>query len=94
MPSRIYLVTDKGRPPRLVEATHPAQAVGHVARASITAEIASQQDLVDLVRKGTRVEKAGEVARGADRRSGAPYPGLIDERRSGNDRRVASNGGV
>ncbi len=47
--SRIYLVQSVNDSKRLVRATNPAQAVRHVARAEITASVASQDDLVTLL---------------------------------------------
>lgn len=47
--TRIYLVNSVNESKRLVRATNPAQAVRHVARAEITASVASQDDLVTLL---------------------------------------------
>lgn len=47
--SRIYLVRSVNESTRLVRATNPAQAVRHVARAEITASVATQDDLVTLL---------------------------------------------
>lgn len=47
--TRIYLVSSVNESKRLVRATNPAQAVRHVARAEITASVASQDDLVTLL---------------------------------------------
>lgn len=54
--TRIYKVAAK----RLVRAANAAQARNHVARESITVEVASQDDLVTMVAAGTKVETAGE----------------------------------
>jgi len=52
---RIYRVeTPQGT--RLIRAIHPAAAIRHAAK-GITAEVASQQDLVDLVTTGCEVEE-------------------------------------
>lgn len=60
---RIYLIetaTASGSPVQhLVEAASKPQAMNHVARKVIkTAEVATQQQLVDLIQAGKRVEKA------------------------------------
>ena len=56
MASRIYVV---GGPQgiRLVNATTRSQAIAHVANTTIKANVASQQDLVDLLTKGLSVEQ-------------------------------------
>ena len=56
---RIYVVTtDAGA--RLVEAASRAQAISYVAKNTITADVASQRDLVSLVAAGVSVEGMGE----------------------------------
>lgn len=66
MAHRIYKVTIAGKE-RLVEGHNKASAVNHVARDTITAEVASQADLVRLVASGIKVETVGaEPARGND----------------------------
>lgn len=58
--TRIYAVsTDKGT--RLVEAPNRSQAINHVARDTIKAEVAAQTTLVQLVGEGVTVETAGTV---------------------------------
>lgn len=59
--SRIYVVTPKreGEALRLVDATNGTQAVGYVVRNSYAAKVATQAELVELVGKGVKVEKAG-----------------------------------
>lgn len=59
--SRIYVVrtVSEGGPVRLVDAANQAQAIGHVVRNTYTAEVAEQRELVELVGKGVKVEKAG-----------------------------------
>lgn len=42
---------------RLVEATNKAQAVGHVARDTITAEVCSVPDAMELAKDGVEVEQ-------------------------------------
>lgn len=57
--TRIYLVTlPTGT--RLVEASNKSQAVNHVAKNTITAEVASQSALVKMIRDGVEVEKIKE----------------------------------
>lgn len=55
MANRIYLVT-VGEIERLVEAANKAQAVSFVTKDTIKAELASQEDLVRLVREGALIE--------------------------------------
>lgn len=62
--TRIYVVTSKvtaeGAAPnsRLVRAANQSQARNHVARETLIAEVASQDDLVRLVGAGTAIEVA------------------------------------
>ena len=65
--SRIYIVTDKAGQKRLVRATNVAQARNHVARDTLSCEVASQDDLVVVISAGgkvesTRVETEGDPA--------------------------------
>lgn len=53
--TRIYVVTINGND-RLVRATHPAQALAHVARSIASVRVASQAVLVDLIGCGIKVE--------------------------------------
>ena len=55
MADRIYVV---GGPQglRLVKATTKQQAIAHVANSTIHAAVASQNDLVELLTNGTKVE--------------------------------------
>lgn len=55
--TRIYAVTDKAGAVRLVEATHPSHALRHAASTQYTVTVATQQQLVDLVRAGAEVER-------------------------------------
>jgi hypothetical protein len=56
--TRIYLITTPtGK--RLVDAANKTQAVNHVAKATITATVASQSELVKLTKDGIEVETAG-----------------------------------
>jgi hypothetical protein len=54
--ARIYSVASKEGKTRLVEATHPAHALRHVAADTFTVAIPTPRELVDLVSKGTAVE--------------------------------------
>lgn len=59
-PRRVYAVHHAGTSTtRLVRAVNVATAVRHVVRTDYTAEVASQDDLIDLLSAGTRVEDAG-----------------------------------
>jgi hypothetical protein len=60
MGKRIYLVVHD-LDTYLIEANNKQQAIGHVARQSITATVASQMELVELIGAGAKVTKAGEV---------------------------------
>ena len=62
--TRIYLVTASGGESRLVKAAVPAQAITHVAKQIFSARIASQDDLVEALSAGIRVESYGETAQG------------------------------
>jgi hypothetical protein len=55
--TRIYSVSTPAGT-RLVEAPNKSQAINHVARDTITAEVAPQQKLVSLVSEGVKVEIA------------------------------------
>ncbi|MCG7932864.1 MAG: hypothetical protein N0E44_22875 [Candidatus Thiodiazotropha lotti] len=56
--TRIYTVTDTEGTTNLVRAVSRQGAIGHVARSTFTAEVASQERLVELVGKGVSVEDA------------------------------------
>ena len=59
-PTRIYKVVH-GTETHLVRATHPNRAINHVAKGLITATIATQDDLVQLMTQAdVSVEVAGE----------------------------------
>lgn len=58
--TRIYAVTLNDNI-RLVRAPNVSQAINHVARDTIKAEVAGQQTLLDCVMKGTEVETAGSA---------------------------------
>lgn len=58
MSSRIYIVNG-GTQPRLVRAGSRSQAISHVARATYTAAVATQDNIVDAVSQGIKVEDVG-----------------------------------
>lgn len=60
-PTRIYAVT-LGETTRLVRASHPSTAARHVAKDLLTVAVATQEQLVQMVSKGQKVEVAGEEA--------------------------------
>lgn len=57
--SRIYVVKQNGAAVRLVEADNKLQAINFVARQTITADVASQSELVRLTRENVEVEILG-----------------------------------
>ena len=59
--TRIYIVSGPTGI-RLVRASVPAQAITHVAKQSFSASIASQDDLVEALSNGIKVETYGETA--------------------------------
>ena len=59
--TRIYLVSGPTGN-RLVKATVASQAITHVAKAAFTAKVASQDDLVEALSNGIKVETYGETA--------------------------------
>ena len=64
MNTRIYKVnTPNGS--RLVRAVNKTQAIGYVARATIKAAVATQDDLLALVADGVKVEDAADPAQGS-----------------------------
>lgn len=67
--SRIYLVRSVNEAQRLVRATNPAQAIRHVARAEITATVATQDDLVNLL-PTHKIEEASASGEGEAERDG------------------------
>jgi hypothetical protein len=58
--TRIYLVTTAAGTARLVKAAVPSQAITHVAKQIFSARIASQDDLVEALSSGIKVETYGE----------------------------------
>jgi hypothetical protein len=55
MVTRVYRITI-GDNDRLVRASHPSQALMHVARDIASVCVASQQDLIDCLADGIQVE--------------------------------------
>lgn len=62
--TRIYLVIASSGESRLVKAAVPSQAITHVAKQLFSARIASQDDLVEALSIGTKVEAYGESDQG------------------------------
>ena len=58
MAARIYLVHPiaDGKSSRLVRATHPATALRHVANDAFKVAVASQDQLVEAIGRGVKVE--------------------------------------
>lgn len=59
MKTRIYLV-ENGTDTFLVDASNKVVAINHIARKDIEAHVASQLELVQLLKDGTEIQKAGE----------------------------------
>lgn len=59
--TRIYLVNGPTGT-RLVKASVASQAITHVAKSAFSAKVASQDDLVEALSRGTKVEAYGETA--------------------------------
>ena len=56
-PTRIYAVLALGaKHPRLVRASHPATALRHVAESAFSVDVASQDDIVNAMEAGAKVE--------------------------------------
>jgi hypothetical protein len=62
--TRIYIVTSTDGATRLVKATVASQAITHAAKSAFTARVASQDDLVQALSNGIKVETYGETAQG------------------------------
>lgn len=60
--TRVYIVNGPDGSNRLVKATVASQAITHVAKSAFTAKVASQDDLIAELSKGTKVETYGETA--------------------------------
>jgi hypothetical protein len=61
--TRIYLVNGPTGT-RLVKASVASQAITHAAKSAFTAKVASQDDLVEAVSNGVKVETYGESVQG------------------------------
>ena len=61
--TRIYLVNGPTGT-RLIKASVASQAITHAAKSAFTAKVASQDDLVQAVSNGIKVETYGESAQG------------------------------
>jgi len=59
--TRIYLVNGPTGT-RLIKATVASQAITHAAKSAFTAKVASQDDLVEALSNGIKVETYGETA--------------------------------
>lgn len=60
--TRVYIVNSSDGSNRLVKAAVASQAITHVAKSAFTAKVASQDDLIAELSKGTKVETYGETA--------------------------------
>lgn len=56
--SRIYVVMQKDKPHRLVEAATAAQAIRHCVRPEFQARVATPKDVAALLAPGTGIERA------------------------------------
>lgn len=55
--TRTYTVTDKDTgDARLVRATHPSHALMHVARGAYDVRVSTQDDLIEMLPAGVKVE--------------------------------------
>lgn len=63
---RIYTVSN-GLETRLVRAPNRARALGHVAKATLTVELATQEALVHLLGEGVPIEEVEETRGGVFR---------------------------
>lgn len=61
--TRIYLVNGPTGS-RLVKASVASQAITHVAKSAFSVKVASQDDLVEALSNGTKVETYGETNQG------------------------------
>jgi hypothetical protein len=59
--TRIYIVNGPTGS-RLVKASVASQAITHVAKSAFSAKVASQDDLVEALSNGIKVETYGETA--------------------------------
>ena len=58
--TRIYIV-GHGQSVRLVRAAHRAQALSHVARSVINVKVAGQDELVEAMTRGIKIESTKEA---------------------------------
>jgi len=61
MHSRYYLVTDQNGKTHLVNAVSQAQAIGHIARASMTCKVATTKEVVEAMQAGAKTVDATSV---------------------------------
>lgn len=79
-PTRIYLVTDHSDGGSfLIRAAHPAQAVSMIVRNRYQAEVASQEQIVEMLGLGANVIDAS-----------IPIPGVADQAEADPDEGQAS----
>jgi hypothetical protein len=64
--TRVYIVTGPDGSNRLIKATVASQAITHVAKSAFSAKVASQDDLIAELSKGTKVETYGETTQGEE----------------------------
>ena len=60
--TRIYLVSSTDGTKRLIKSPVASQAITHAAKQTFTARVASQDDLVEAVSSGIKVESYNESA--------------------------------
>ena len=82
-PTRIYAVTNRETGfEHLIRATNQAQAVRHAARNQFTVDVATQDQLVELVAAGVKVEDSSEML--AEKFDGYVMGRLVEERDAAN----------
>lgn len=77
MSKRIYSVVGpqgEGLTKRLVRATTRGTAINHAAKGHFTAAIAKQDELVEHLSKGGKIEEAGEIDQADDQQQSASQP--------------------
>jgi len=57
MAQRTYRVDGHDGKPRLVRTSHPNNALRHVAETAFTVRVATQDDLIELLPQGVKVEQ-------------------------------------
>lgn len=60
MNTRYYRVTDQNGTVHLVNAVSQAQAIGHIARASMTCKVATTKEVVEAMQAGAKIADATE----------------------------------